>query len=88
MPTIVHTLVSPMSTCQRAPEPPKGSLVEPRRVEFVEPAELGRRLFFPTFRVVVPALEVDRFFLTLPPSLDPGINSAEEGDSGALSSPK
>ena len=84
MPTIVHTLVSPMSTCQRAPDEAPASLDEPRREE-TDPAELGLRLPLPTGLLMPPALEVERFFfMTRPPSLD-GRNSEPEGDAGSLS---
>ena len=39
VPTIVHTLVSPMSTCQRAPDDADESLADPRRPEPAEPAD-------------------------------------------------
>jgi hypothetical protein len=83
VPTIVHTLVSPMSTCHRAPEEAFPSLEEPRRLEGADPAELGlRRPFGPTFLGIPPALEVERFFLTRPPSLER--RSEDEGDAGSL----
>jgi hypothetical protein len=82
---MVQTLVSPMSTCQRAPDDAPESLVEPRREE-IDPAELGLRRPFATGFVIPPALDVALlgFFMTRPPSLE-GRNSALEGDSGALS---
>lgn len=72
VPTIVHTLVSPMSTCQSAPEDAPVSLDEPRRPDDAEPAELGlRRPFGPVFLAMPPPLDVERFcFLTRPPSFD------------------
>lgn len=82
VPTIVHTLVSPMSTCQSAPEEAPESLPEPRREE-TDPAELGRRRFLPTGLASPPALEVDLFFFTRPPSFD--AKSAEDGEGGSLS---
>lgn len=83
VPTIVQTLVSPISTCQRAPEDAPASLEEPLRLE-TDPAELGlRRPLGPTFLAMPPALEVDRFFLTRPPSFDK--KSDADGDAGALS---
>lgn len=81
---MVQTLVSPMSTCQRAPEDAPESLEEPRREE-TEPAELGLRLpLTPTLLVMPPALDVERFFLTRPPSLERKSDAAD-GDAGALS---
>jgi hypothetical protein len=84
VPTIVQTLVSPMSTCHSAPEDAPVSLVDPRRVEDEDPAELGRRrpLVLTGFGMP-PALDVARFFLTRPPSLVRSV--ADVGEAGALS---
>lgn len=86
VPTIVQTLVSPISTCQRAPDAAPASLDEPRRPDVIDPAELGRlRPLGAAFFVTPPALDVARFFLTRPPSLDKKSDIADEGDAGALS---
>lgn len=88
VPTIVHTLVSPMSTCHSAPDDAPESWEEPRRPDDAEPAEFGRRRpFGPVFLVIPPLpLEVDRFcFFTRPPSLDKKSAEVGDGDPGALS---
>jgi hypothetical protein len=74
-----------MSTCQSDPDAAPESLDEPRRLEVTEPAELGRRRALPTFLDTPPALEVDLFFLTRPPSFDK--KSEDDGDAGALPEP-
>ena len=56
---MVQTLVSPMSTCQRAPDDAPASLVE-LRCEETDPAELGLQRLFATGFVIPPALEVIR----------------------------
>lgn len=84
VPTIVHTLVSPMSTCHNEPEEAPDSLPDPLRLDETDPAELGRRRPFGTFLVTPPALEVERFFFTRPPSFERK-SEAEVGDAGALS---
>lgn len=72
VPTIVQTLVSPISTCHSAPDDAPESLDEPRRPDEAEPADVGRRRpLGPGFLTIPPALEVDRLpFLTRPPSLE------------------
>ena len=86
VPTIVHTLVSPISTCHRAPDDAPVSLEEPRLLE-TDPAELGRRRAFEvTFLAGPPALDVDLFFLTRPPSWERK-SETPEGESGALPEP-
>lgn len=84
VPTIVHTLVSPMSTCQRAPEDADESFAEPRRPEPAEPAEVGRRLpFWEAGFEMPPVLDDPRLaFFTRPPSFDG--NSVASGDVGVL----
>ena len=84
---MVHTLVSPMSTCQSAPDDAPDSLPEPRLLpEPAEPADVGRRRPFcdmgfdrlPLLDEPEPRLP----FFTLPPSFDG--NSARSGDVGTL----
>ncbi len=90
MPTIVQTLVSPISTCQSAPDDAPASLPEPRLLpEPAEPADVGRlRPFWDTDLdiddKVLPLEDPDPRlpFLTRPPSLDG--NSVGSGDVGAL----
>jgi hypothetical protein len=80
---MVQTLVSPISTCQSAPEEGPPSLEVPRREE-TDPAELGLRLFLATVLTIPPALEVERFFfMTRPPSFEGKSEAA--GEAGALS---
>jgi hypothetical protein len=87
---MVHTLVSPMSTCQSAPEEMPPSLPDPRLEVVEEPAEPGRlRALEPGFFDIWPALDVERFFLTRPPSLLRKSSVGSVGDAGALlASPK
>ena len=90
MPTIVHTLVSPMSTCHSAPDDADESLLEPRRLDEIdplaEPALVGRRRpFCDTGFDRLPLLDEPEPrlpFLTRPPSLDG--NSDGSGDVGTL----
>jgi len=87
VPTIVHTLVSPMSTCHNAPDEAPVSLEDPRRPEGVEPADVGRRLPLETgFFDIPPALDVDRFpFFTFPPSFEKSLD--DDGEAGSLIAP-
>ena len=89
MPTIVHTLVSPMSTCQSAPEDAPDSPPEPRLLpDPAEPADVGRlRPFWDTGFDMDRLLPLDDpdprlLFFTRPPSLVG--NSDGSGDVGAL----
>ena len=87
MPTIVHTLVSPMSTCHSAPDAAACSLpVDPCRLDdAAEPAEFWRRRPFAecVFTTPPPVLDVERFpRFTRPPSFDG--KSDGSGDVGAL----
>lgn len=85
VPTIVHTLVSPISTCQSEPDDAPPSLDEPRLLDETEPAELGLRRPLPTPFEIALALDADRFFFTRPPSLER--NSDTDGEVGALPVP-
>lgn len=86
MPTIVHTLVSPISTCHSAPDialpsPPACRLPD-------EPADAGRRRVLPDalpLAAIPPALDVLRLpFFTRPPSFDGKSSGFGTGDAGAL----
>lgn len=85
---MVHTLVSPMSTCQSAPDDADESLLDPRLLDvvdpLVEPADVGRRRpFCEPGLLSPPVLDDPRLpFFTLPPSFDG--NSARSGDVGTL----
>jgi len=88
VPTMVHTLVSPISTCHRAPDDAPESWEEPRRPDDADPAELGRRRPLVTGFLEIPPLplEVDRFcFFTRPPSLVKKSGEVGDGDAGTLS---
>lgn len=82
---MVQTLVSPMSTCHSEPDDAPESLPDPRRPDVADPAELGRLRPLGIVFAMPPALDVDRFFLTRPPSLDKKSAVADVGDAGALS---
>ena len=87
MPTIVQTLVSPMSTCHSAPDDAPDSLPEPRLLpEPAEPADVGRRRpFCETGLDKPPPLDEPEprlLFLTRPPSFEG--NSDGSGDVGTL----
>lgn len=83
VPTIVQTLVSPISTCQRAPDDAPASVEDPRRPEDADPAEVGRRRPFGPGFLITPALDVERFaFFTRPPSFEKSFD--EDGDAGSL----
>ena len=84
VPTMVHTLVSPMSTCQRAPEEAPESLPVCRLP--AEPAEVGRRRGFEALLFdKPPALDEPRFgFLTRPPSLEGNSMGFGIGDASSL----
>ena len=91
MPTIVHTLASPISTCHSAPDDAPYSLDDDARRpdDEADPAEFGRRRpFCPTTLLdIPPALDDDRLvFLTRPPSLLRKSDIAV-GEEGALSGP-
>ena len=84
---MVQTLVSPMSTCQSAPEDAPDSLPEPRLLpDPADPADVGRlRPFCETGFERLPLLEDPDprlLFFTRPPSLDG--NSDGSGDVGTL----
>jgi hypothetical protein len=83
---MVHTLVSPISTCHSAPEDTPESLDDPRRLEPIEAAEFCRRRPFTGAAFdMAPALELERFFFTRPPSFDGKSDAADVGEPGALS---
>ena len=88
---MVQTLVSPMSTCHKAPDDAEESLLEPRLLDEIEPlaepAEVGRlRPFCEAGLLRPPALDEPRLpFLTFPPSLEG--NSVGTGELGALPEP-
>ena len=88
---MVQTLVSPISTCHKAPDDADESLLEPRLLEVTEPpaepAEVGlRRPFCEAGFVRPPALDEPRLpFLTLPPSFEG--KSAGIGELGTLPEP-
>jgi len=81
---MVQTLVSPISTCQRAPEEAPDSLPVCRLP--AEPADVGRlRGFEALLFDKPPALDEPRFgFLTRPPSLDGNSKGFGTGDAGSL----
>ena len=78
---MVHTLVSPMSTCQRAPDDaPKTLPAELAEVECLRGLDEAPLFDKP------PALEEYFDFLTLPPSLDGNSKVFRTGDAGSLRS--